>query len=284
MKKRTNNLSVSDLKRKYKKDNNIENLFSEFEKLLNEKDNELKESLSENIKKDKRLSHQAKLAGIGEMAAQLSHEINNPLMGITLISEHIKLLNKDNDKLLKYCKEINFNIDRISDIVAKLKKISNESESVPTKIHSLNTLVSKVERKLKESFKKKEIKYNKIDISKEILVNVQDLQVEQVLMNLLTNSIHAIEDLEKSEKWIKLKFFKEKENINIEIKNGGNQIPQKIQGKIFDPFFTTKQIGEGTGLGLQICKKILESYGGDIKLNPNEENPTFIMSIPIVKD
>jgi len=78
-----------------------------------------------------------------------------------------------------------------------------------------------------------------------------------------------------------LKFIKGKNSIQVKFSDSGPGVPYEIRDKIFQPFFTTKKLGEGTGLGLDICSKIIANHGGTIWLEPNLEKTTFTIELPI---
>jgi two-component system NtrC family sensor kinase len=237
-----------------------------------------------------KMSHQSRLAGIGEMAANLSHEINNPLMGINLLVEKIKLINNQNlsceektEKTMKACQDIGKVVEKISVIIRGLSRISNQNEDTPTKIHCFKKLYQDTESFCLETLKNKRIKYSAKTIKDDIKINVQEVQFSQVILNLLTNAQQAVKELEEKERWINMDYSVDNQELKVIISNGGPKIKETIQDRIFEPFFTTKQVGEGTGLGLQLCKKIIEDFGGSISLDKTASNPTFILTIPIFK-
>lgn len=234
-----------------------------------------------------KMSHQSRLAGIGEMAANLSHEINNPLMSVNLLVEKIKLLNlkpmeceKRNEQIIKTCDDINNVVEKVSVIIRGLSRISNQNQDIPTQDHSLKKLYEDTESFCVETLKNKKINYTSQVFDKDILINVQEVHFSQVILNLLTNAQQAVKDLVEKERWINVSYFIEEGKIKLIFKNGGSQIKEEIQERIFEPFFTTKQVGEGTGLGLQLCKKIIEDFNGSIYLDKKANNPTFVIELP----
>ena len=254
--------------------------------------NAMNKELEEHIKllneNNLKMSHQSRLAGIGEMSANLSHEINNPLMGVNLLVEKIKLISQrelsceeKTEKILSSCNEIGNVVERISVIIRGLSKISNQNENTPTKIHSFKKLYQDTESFCLETLKNKKIKYSKKEIDKNILIDVQEVQFSQVILNLLTNAQQAVKNLPEQDRWITMDYSLENNFLKVTISNGGDPIKREIQDRIFEPFFTTKQVGEGTGLGLQLCKKIIEDFKGTIELDKKALNPSFVFKIPL---
>ena len=250
---------------------------------------ELEEYIQKLKDNNLKMSHQSRLAGIGEMAANLSHEINNPLMGINLNVEKVKILNsrdldpeKKKEQINESCSKIQGVVKKISNIIRGLSRISNQSEDGVKSKHSFRKLYLETEAFSLESFKNNRIKYTCQEIDSDLMINVQEVQFSQVILNLLTNALHAVRNLETEDRWIDMSYKKNNKELEITFKNGGPQIPKEYQERIFEPFFTTKQVGEGTGLGLQLCKKILESCDASIKLNEKSPNPSFTIKIPLV--
>lgn len=103
-------------------------------------------------------------------------------------------------------------------------------------------------------------------------------KLNQVFMNLITNSIHAISENGK----ITISTSQENENIKIIIRDTGCGIPEDIKNKIFDPFFTTKDVGEGTGMGLGIVFNIIKDHAGEISFESKEgAGTTFFITLPV---
>ena len=95
------------------------------------------------------------------------------------------------------------------------------------------------------------------------------MQISQVLLNLLSNSIDAVQKL--PEKWIHIEVLSTEQHLKIRVTDSGSGISQDLAQKIFQPFFTTKDIGKGTGLGLSISDGIIKSHGGILDLNHSIE-------------
>ena len=98
-------------------------------------------------------------------------------------------------------------------------------------------------------------------------------------MNLINNSIDALENLSK--KWIRIEFKLIQNHILISVIDSGIGLPSEIKDKIMNPFFTTKEVGKGTGLGLFISWSLIESNGGKLYLDPQNKNTCFVIDLPI---
>lgn len=109
--------------------------------------------------------------------------------------------------------------------------------------------------------------------------------MSQVILNLISNAIDAIEsrpegDKENSEKWIKIHGELDKHLLRLFVVDSGPGIPAAIRDRIMNPFFTTKEVGKGTGLGLSLSKGIAEDHGGDLILDSSAPHTSFILELP----
>jgi len=111
-------------------------------------------------------------------------------------------------------------------------------------------------------------------------------QLQQVLMNLMGNARHALEEGQKQEKTIRLRTRKLAERrVLLEVQDNGPGVPQAIQSRIFDPFFTTKPVGVGTGLGLAIVLGVVREHGGQVRLqNPPQGGALFQIELPAASE
>jgi len=236
-----------------------------------------------------------KLAAIGELAAGVAHELNNPLTGILgysqLILEKMGKLKTDNvkpedfEKITTYQKYIEKESLRCKSIVLSLLKFSRAS-----KFDFNNINVNSV---LEDTFVFTEhhLSINKIEFVKdlapyELLVKGNSHQLQQVFTNIILNALKAMSN--GSGKLIAKSRMAEKPGNNgkwveVEISDTGCGIPDSIINRIFEPFFTTKPPGEGTGLGLSVSYGIIKEHKGEIKVKSKDgEGTSFTISLPSV--
>ena len=114
--------------------------------------------------------------------------------------------------------------------------------------------------------------------SEDVQVNINVTQMFQVVVNLITNGVDAIEDLD--EKWLKLGWEVGDDKVIIRFQDSGLGIPEEVQKGMWESFFTTKGVGKGTGLGLSLCAKIIEEHGGKIFVDNDQPNTTFVIELP----
>lgn len=226
----------------------------------------------------------SKLASLGEMAAGVAHEINNPLAIINVAANMLgKLLKRNNiaiPAIVTSVETIEVTVARISKIITVMRTISRESMEFRKEEVPFIELIQDVFALCGERFKNNDVDL-RLKISnpnQKVPVYCDRVQLSQVLLNLLNNAYDATEETEN--RWIEVRFSDDSQNDFICIENSGKKIEKNIIPKIFNPFFTTKDVGKGTGLGLSISKSIMDRHHGSIELAPESENTTFILKLP----
>ncbi len=235
--------------------------------------------LSDRLVESQRLQliQASKLASLGEMSAGIAHEINNPL---TVIIANIPLLNRFRDQSEKFdskVESIRKSAARIEKIVKGLQKFSRTTDGNTPVIASLREIVFESLVLTETKARQNEVVV-KEECSDDLRIKCDPVEIEQVLINLINNSIDAVKG--QSERWIQIKSFSVSDEVILQIIDSGNGISQEVAQKIFNPFFTTKAVGEGTGLGLSISKGILDQHQATIELNQSFKNTCFEIRFP----
>jgi len=214
-----------------------------------------------------KVSQQDRLASVGMLASGLAHEIGTPL-GVIRGRAEILLMQSQNPQMTKYLNVIVTQIDRISKLIRSLLRISRSQTDISLKNYSLIEVVDEVSALVDEKLKKDHISIS-IQIEKDLKANYDFNRLEQVLLNLLMNSVHAIikakeQNQNDNSHKIELKGYSKGSYVFLEISDSGCGISPENMKKLFKPFFTTKPIGEGTGLGLAIVAQIMSEMNGEI--------------------
>ena len=223
-----------------------------------------------------------KMAALGEMASSVAHEICNP---ITIIKGYADLLEKRVNKseveqreLLPLTGAIREACVRVAAIVEGLQYFSGGGPEL--KIEELN-LRKLTELSLRWNLKElveAGVSVDFADIDPILSIHCKSVQFSQILSNMVHNSIFAMKA--SQHKKIEIKAWERANQTILTFKDSGPGIVSEHQSKIFNPFFTTKGIGQGTGMGLSICKGFMESLGGEIKLQSTHSGTTFELVFP----
>ena len=229
-----------------------------------------------------RLSHLSKMSALGEMASGIAHEIYNPL---TIIKGYADLLAKrgssgvvDPLELLSITHEIQNTCRRMNKIIEGLRFFAREGSQDPLDYTSVDGLVSATAKICAERFKKYGVTLELVHHDQDLSVACRDVQISQVILNLLNNAFDAVRNEER--KNICIETEAHEKHILIRIQDSGPGVPENLRSKIFEPFFTTKPIGLGTGMGLSICKGIMEAHLGSIDLIPSSQGACFQLRLP----
>ncbi len=224
------------------------------------------------------LMHAERLASMGQLAAGIAHEINNPL-GVILMYAHLMQDNSGLDsKATEDAAMIAAQADRCKKIVAGLLNFARENKVMKVST-DMNVLVD-------EALKLVQVPFDTRIILKRLKENpfaeVDGDQIVQVLTNLISNALAAM----KPDGTLEIEVAGNPEKVRISVIDDGHGIPKENMNRLFEPFFTTKQLGKGTGLGLSVTYGIVKMHSGDIKVesnsNPNEgpTGTTFTVILP----
>jgi two-component system NtrC family sensor kinase len=227
-----------------------------------------------------------KLASIGELAAGIAHEINNPVAIMTeeagwiqdLLEEEDLSQSENLDEFQKSLNQIRTQGMRCKDITHKLLSFARRTDS-STKDVALNDLINEVVH-----LSSQRVKYANVSLNADLQENLpsikaSDTELQQVLLNLVNNALDAMEK-EGGSLDIRTKF--DGQEMTVVVADNGPGIPEANLARIFDPFFTTKPVGKGTGLGLSICYGIIKKMGGDIEVDSKVGKGTaFTIRIPV---
>lgn len=225
------------------------------------------------------LHNSEKLASIGQLAAGVAHEINNPLGTIMLYSammkkelEKAKCANGTVEDLNLIIKEAN----RCKNIVANLLNFARQGK---IKINQINLLsiTKEIVRQQENAFN--DVKINLKYSCDRILISADEDQIMQVILNLISNAVEAVETTKIKE--VNITLTENTNDVTISVADSGIGIPEENMRKLFTPFFTTKKMGKGTGLGLAITYGIIKMHKGDIKVESEfGKGAEFIVKLP----
>jgi signal transduction histidine kinase len=238
-----------------------------------------------------------RVAMIGVLAQGMAHEVNNPLMIIKgqvwrieqmlyqAASNRDSGVSLDSQELKKRIVSSQQAISRISNIITSLKKLGSAGDSSETKVMSIHVLFNDIKNLMTAVCNLSDVSFL-LDPGEagDCLIKVKESEMVQVLVNLVNNSLEALESIHQPDKWIRLTAETSQEkglsHIYLKVTDCGSGIPAEIAEKIFLPFFTTKPVGKGTGLGLSVVYQLVTGFGGKIYVNQKVHNTEIVIKLP----
>lgn len=241
--------------------------------------------LSERKSYETHLLETDRLASLGQMAAGVGHEVNNPLCFIVLKLEILKeqLAAKSDTSAIDSICEIEDGISRIQTIVGDLKTLSRDhGDDLSSFVDITKTLVAAISMAKNEIQQRAQLEVEITDLSP-LLVN--EARLGQIFLNLLINAAQAIEPGNINKNKIIVRAYNDGPMVTVQISDTGSGIPEFVQENLFKPFYTTKPVGQGTGLGLSICKSLVGRFNGTLSFkSENGIGTTFTVSFPAAKE
>jgi PAS domain S-box-containing protein len=240
------------------------------------------QNITELKKIQQNLQNHTKMVALGEMAAGIAHEINNPLTIIDLHATALEhLVNDavvDRVMLKQFTGKITDTSKRISCIVSGLRKFSNDIIKLEAfEEYNLKAIVSDALGRCTEKFKKHGISLIS-NVPDDLMLDCNPVDISQVLTNLINNAFHAIKD--HSEKEISIAAAVSGDFITISVMDSGPGIPLEIKTRLLETLFTMKPFGDGTGLGLSISKSIVKVHNGELFLDDTSSRTNFVVKLP----
>jgi len=234
--------------------------------------------------KQEQLVQAGKLATLGELTTGIAHELNNPLNNIGLFTGNaidlIQLGTADTD-LQGILHELNSAMQQVrkaSEIISHLRTFGRAAAVSFEPVNMLE-VVKRAISLVREQIRLRQIEVQVDFPEEEVIVIGNDIQLEQVVINLLTNARDALANAER--KVITITCTMEAESVALRVYDTGPGIPADFEQRIFDPFFTTKEVGAGTGLGLSITYGIIKDHQGTIAVeNHPGEGAHFLIQLP----
>lgn len=224
----------------------------------------------------------AKLASIGELAAGVGHEINNPLAimsgQIFLVEQELSTETFSTNELIGRIKIIENSIERIANIVKGLRAFSRSDEKEITRLDVFD-MASETINMLREIYTRDGLEVSLSGQKGEFFVFGNRGKLQQVLLNLISNARDATEG--KKNRKIHASLSQEGDLVSLKVSDNGHGIKDIHREKIFNPFFTTKELHKGTGIGLTLSRTIMKEHRGRLEfISEVDKGTTFSMMMP----
>ena len=240
----------------------------------------VKQQMAELKQTQAQLVQSTKLAAIGELAANIAHEINNPLTTVLGFASFIAERLPADDPTREELGLIQEEASRARDIVRDLLQFSRQRDFMPEPA-DVNTVLEQV-----VGMVKRQGALNAVTVSEAYgadlpMVEMDVPRIKQVFLNIINNAVYAMKDGGS----LTIRSALDGTTIHVAFEDTGPGIPAEILSRIFDPFFTTKPEVSGTGLGLSVSLGIVQSHGGTIDVKSEiGAGTTFIVTLPITHD
>jgi two-component system, NtrC family, sensor kinase len=235
-----------------------------------------------------KLQQSDRLASLGQLAASVAHEINNPISGVLNLSVLLERLMASGEfpvgrerEFRKYLSQISTETARVGRIVSDLLAFSRRSK--PQRVRAdLNKLVNSTLALVGHK-----LKLMSAETAMELqpglpLVECDPSQIQQVILNLVLNGAQAMQSKAGGTLTIRTRLLTDKSNVELCVTDTGEGIPSENLSKIFDPFFTTKAEGKGVGLGLATLYGIVKAHDGEVEvMSRRNEGSSFSVLLPL---
>jgi len=232
-----------------------------------------------------RLILASRLAMVGEIATGIAHEVNQPLAAITNYAWASQRLLRESEpdiaEVRTALQEIGIQATRAADIIRRLRLLARGPQ-MRRELTSANLLVLELAQLARSDATRHDVRYE-LELAEHLPpVNLDANQIQQALLNLLWNALHALSDATTNgPKQIRIRTrLNGERQVEIEVCDNGPGVAAELAPRLFEPFFTTKP--EGTGLGLAMSRTIAEAHGGTLSYRANSpEGACFLMRLPI---
>ncbi len=237
------------------------------------------------ITAERSMAQAAKLASLGEMAAGVAHEINNPLAVIHgvcgRLRHQLEASGKVEAEVARSLDMIERTSMRIAQIVRGLLAFSRgEGEEGMTEV-GVRGLIDETLGLCAERLRASDIELRVPEIPASETLRCRPVQVVQVLLNLVANAADAVESrLAQEERWIEIMATFAPDTVELVVTDSGPGIPPSVAERMLEPFFTTKPVGKGTGLGLSIARGIVHGHGGALRCDAAAPRTRFVVALP----
>ena len=233
---------------------------------------------------EEQLLHADRLVILGELTAGIAHEINQPLTAIAAYADAGRSIAERraedrSEDMLSICERIGEQSRRAGEVVQRLRKLVRSGTVVKGR-HDINQIIDNVLLLFEYEIAKTNTTLNFQPSDALEKLYVDEIQIQQILVNLVKNSLDAIAESGQEKGRIEIRITHSSNEARISVSDNGGGVPEADQGRLFESFFTTK--ARGVGLGLSICRSIAAAHGGNLQYSAEEEGGSrFTLSLPL---
>ena len=228
---------------------------------------------------------QEKMQALGIMASGISHDINNPLAiilaKVQIYKEMFESGELSKDEALKFFDEIESTARRIDKIIKDLKGLTRNADREPFEKKNVQSLLQGAILQCGAPFKQYGINLKLEVVDPQLFVQCKISQITQVIITLLQNAFNAIHG--KTDSWVVLKAVFVNNGVEFSVTDSSSAAAAEIQDNLSQPFFSTKFAGQGIGLGLSLCKGVVELHKGRFRIDTESKHTRYVIWLPIVQ-
>ncbi|PRA23110.1 sensor histidine kinase [Pseudomonas poae] len=230
------------------------------------------------------LAHVTRITSLGELAASIAHEVNQPLTAITSSGEACR---RWLDRPVPDLEEARQSLDRIvssacraSEVISRIRALSRKCDPL-RKPESLDAIVNETLSLVHHELSRHKVR-TRVELSVlDARINADRVQLQQVLINLIINACHAMETVAPRQRLLRVRTWVEGDEAFLEVADQGVGIDEKDLPTLFQPFFTTKP--DGLGMGLSICRSIIDFHGGRLWATSTlGQGTSFTCAVPLL--
>ena len=243
---------------------------------------------------EEQLLHADRLVILGELTAGIAHEINQPLTAIAAYADAgRKIIDRlddvsgqagdsappGTDDMRSICERIGGQARRAGEVVQRLRGLVRGGRASKAR-HDVNDIIKNILLLFEFEIKRSAAELIFVPLDPPETLYVDEIQVQQILVNLVKNSLDAIAELDRSGGRVEIAVVRAGQEVRISVTDNGPGVPEAYRSRLFDSFFTTKP--KGVGLGLSICKSIAAAHGGTLRYEtPEEGGSRFSLTLPL---
>lgn len=232
----------------------------------------------------RQLAHIYRLSTMEEMASGMAHEISQPIAAIVNYTQgtvrHLQRGDHNPEQLIEVMKKAVAQAQRVGEVIHRLKNFFCKGQLYKTPC-KINNVIRETLTLIRDELTASKVKVE-FNLAKNIpMISIDKIQLQQVLLNLFQNGIEAMQETHLKERKMQVQTKQvDRSTIEVTVSDAGPGFSKEIITKVFKPFFTTK--AHGTGMGLAICRSIIEAHGGEFSINPNHHQQSWIrFTLPI---
>mgnify|MGYP001501784955 CR=1 FL=1 len=259
----------------------------QLEKLVDERTAQLRAADERAKQRQDELAHAYRLSAMGEMAAGIAHELNQPLHAILNYVEACRRRmmsgDKDTGQVVHDLELISRMAERAGQIIHRLRMLANKRPTCRSSL-DVNEVVREAVSILDFEARRQDVRIHFDLIPRAPVVLADAILIQQVIINLIQNALHAMDGAESGTREVKIGTrMSGDDTVEVAVCDTGPGVPAAVSDRLFEPFFTTRP--EGLGLGLSISRSIVEAHGGHLEATPNRDRGmTFRFTLPVAEE